>query len=65
MAFACHGRDMTSGPGSILLSIVMIATFLLGAGGLWLIVKRRDAKKGVLMLVAALVLLGNVLIWTL
>lgn len=56
---------MTSGPGSILLSIVMIATFLLGAGGLWLIVKRRDAKKGVLMLVAALVLLGNVLIWTL
>ena len=56
---------MTSGPGSILLSIAMIAAFLLGVGGTWLIVKRRDAKKGLLMLVAALVLLGNVLIWTL
>ncbi|HEY9554655.1 hypothetical protein [Allosphingosinicella sp.] len=55
---------MTSGPGSILLSIAMIAAFLLGAGGLWLVVKRRDTRKGVLMLVAALVLLGNVLIWT-
>ena len=50
---------------SILLSIAMIAAFLLGAGGLWLIVKGRDAKKGALMLVAALVLVGNVLILTL
>ena len=42
----------------------MIACFLLGAGGMWLIAKRRDAKKGVLMLVAAAVLIGNVLVWT-
>ncbi len=56
---------MTSGPGSILLSIAMVAAFLLGAGGVWLIVKRHDTKKGALMLVAALVLLGNVLILTL
>ena len=55
---------MTSGPGSTILSIAMLAAFLLGAGGLWLILKRRDGKKGALMLVAALVLLGNVLIWT-
>jgi len=50
---------------STLLSIATIAAFLLGAGGMWLIVKRRDAKRGILMLVAALVILGNVLIWTL
>jgi hypothetical protein len=50
---------------STLLSVATIAAFLLGAGGMWLIVKRRDAKRGILMLVAALVILGNVLIWTL
>ena len=55
---------MNGGLGSIVLSITMIAAFLLGAGGMWLIVKGRDAKKGLLMLVAALVLLANVLIWT-
>ncbi len=53
-----------TGPGSILLSITMIAAFLLGAGGMWLIAKRRDFRKGLLMLVAAAVFLGNVLIWT-
>jgi hypothetical protein len=47
-----------------LLSIMVLATFALGAGGMWFIVRRRDVKKGILMLVAALVLLGNVLIWT-
>ena len=31
---------------------------------MWLIAKRRDVRKGVLMLIAALVFLGNVLIWT-
>jgi hypothetical protein len=56
---------MQSGPGATLLSIAMIAAFLLGGGGMWLIVRRRELKKGVLMLGAALVLLGNVLIWTL
>jgi hypothetical protein len=47
-----------------LLSILMIAAFLLGAGGMWLIARRRDPKKGLLMLFAAAVFLGNVLIWT-
>lgn len=55
---------MQSGLASTLMSIAMIAAFLLGAGGMWLIVKRRDTKKGVLMLIAALVMLGNVLVWT-
>ncbi len=50
---------------STLLSIATIAAFLLGGAGMWLIVKRRDAKRGILMLVAALVILGNVLIWSL
>jgi hypothetical protein len=50
---------------STLLSVATIAAFLLGAGGMWLIAKRRDAKRGILMLVAALVILGNVLIWSL
>ena len=35
----------------------------LGGGGIWVNVKRRDVKHGVLMLVAEIVLLGNVLIW--
>ena len=55
---------MDSGLVSTLLSLAMIVAFLLGGGGMWLIVRRGDVKKGVLMLVAALVLLGNVLLWT-
>jgi hypothetical protein len=55
---------MQTGPGDILLSILMLVAFILGAGGMWLIVRRRDFRKGLLMLVAALVMLGNVLIWT-
>ncbi len=49
----------------LMLSILMLAVFALGAGGMWLIAKRGETKKGILMLAAAAVLLGNVLIWTL
>lgn len=44
-------------------AIAMLAVFALSAGGaaLW----KRDRKRAVLMLVAALVLFANVLIWTL
>jgi hypothetical protein len=55
---------MLTGPAATLLSIMVIAAFALAGGGLWMLAKRRDTKKGVLMLVAALVLLGNVVIWT-
>ena len=55
---------MQTSPGSLILSILTIASFLLGAGGMWLIVRKRDLKRGLLMLVAALVMLGNALIWT-
>lgn len=46
------------------LSIAVIAAFALVAGGAWLLVKRKERKQGVLMLIAAAVLFGNVLIWT-
>lgn len=55
---------MNSGVGPLLLSLAMLAVLSLGAGGTWLIVKQRDRKRGLLMLIAALVIFGNVLIWT-
>ena len=54
-----------TGLGATLLSVLMIAAFLLTAGGLHLIFTRRDRSKGALMLLAAAVMLGNVLVWTL
>ena len=47
---------------SLLLSLLMLASFALIAGGAWLIRRGRDRRKGALMLVAALVLVGNVLV---
>ncbi|WP_442677900.1 hypothetical protein ACSBM8_10055 [Sphingomonas sp. ASY06-1R] len=47
-----------------LLSISMLAVLALALGGGWTIAKRPEKLRGVLMVVAALVLLGNVLIWT-
>ena len=58
------GSVMQSSFGAILLSIAMLAAFALAGGGLRMISKRHEVRKGVLMLVASLVLLGNVLIWT-
>jgi hypothetical protein len=46
-------------------AIAMLAVFALVWGGVYLIAKRRDRTKGVLMLVCAAVILGNVAIWTL
>lgn len=48
---------------SALLAVLMIGVFALLWGGV-VILRRGDRKKGVLMLVCAAVLLGNVLIWT-
>ncbi|MBB4152861.1 putative MFS family arabinose efflux permease [Sphingomonas jinjuensis] len=44
-------------------AIAMLACFACVAGGSVLIVRGRDRRKGVLMLVMAVVLLVNVLIW--
>lgn len=44
--------------------IAMLAAFACVAGGI-ATMRRGDRRKGVLMLVMAVVLVGNVLIWTL
>ncbi|HJS40613.1 MAG TPA: hypothetical protein VJ763_04345 [Sphingomicrobium sp.] len=49
---------------STALGIAMIAVFLLAAGGIRLIQRGEHRQQGWLMIVAAMVLLGNVLIWT-
>jgi hypothetical protein len=54
-----------SGLAAATMSVAMIAVFLLAGGGMVLLVRGQHRKQGALMLVAALVLLGNVLIWTL
>jgi hypothetical protein len=58
------GSVMQSGLGAVLLSIAMLAAFALAGGGIWMIAKPRDVRKGVLMLLASLVVVGNVLVWT-
>lgn len=51
------------GLAPLFLGLAMLAVFALLAGGVFLIRRRRaERTRGVLMLVAALVLLGNVLI---
>jgi hypothetical protein len=47
------------------LSLAVLATIALTGGGLWLIGRGANRRQGVLMLVAAAVLLANVLIWAL
>ena len=64
LRFGWQKRGMTGLPAA-LLSIAVLAAFALAGGGLWLVLKRRIYKQGALMLVMALVLIGNVLVWTL
>ena len=53
-----------TGASSLILSVLMLVGFALAAGGTFLIVKRRDRRRGILMLIAALVMWGNVAIMT-
>jgi hypothetical protein len=46
-----------------ILSILMLAGIALLAGGLHLIIRKRDKRRGLLMLIAAAVMFGNVAIW--
>lgn len=46
------------------MALAMVAAFLLVAGGVKLILDRQTRVRGVLMIVAALVLVMNVMIWT-
>ncbi len=52
-----------TGTAALLLSVLMLAAAALVLGGVAQL-RRNDRKRGWLMLVAALVLAGNVLIWT-
>ena len=46
-------------------AISMLAVFALIFGGIYLLVKKRERQKGLLMLLLAVVIFGNVVIWTL
>ncbi len=46
----------------IILSILMLAGVILTGGGIYAIVRRKERKRGVLMIVAGLVMFGNVAI---
>lgn len=56
-------RTQLNDIASTALAVTMIAAFLLAAGAIAL-VRRGERRKAVLMMVAAAVLVGNVLIWT-
>ena len=49
---------------TVALTLAMISAFLLIAGGVKLAVARQTRMRGVLMIVAALVIVTNVMIWT-
>jgi len=46
------------------MAAAMVAAFLLLAGGVKLVLTRQTRSRGVLMIVAALVIVTNVMIWT-
>ena len=54
-----------TGPAGLIFSLLVLAGILLAAGGIWLLVKGRDRRRALLMLVAAIVMFGNVAIWVL
>jgi len=53
-----------TGPAGLTLSLLMLGGLVLGIGGLWMIARKGDAKRGWLMIAASVVMFGNVAIWT-
>ena len=53
-----------SGLASAALAIAMIAVFILAIAGVKMALRRDDRQRGLLMIAAAIVILVNVLIWT-
>ena len=49
---------------SIAMAAAMLGAFLLLAGGMKLVLDRQTRTRGVLMIVAAVVIVTNVMIWT-
>jgi len=58
-------RGILGSLGSAVMAIVMIAAFLLVIGGVRLTWQTEYRSRGILMIGAAVVLVANVLIWTL
>ena len=57
-------RAIATGMSGTILSILMLAGIALGVGGIYMIGWKQDAKRGWLMIVAAMVMFMNVMIWT-
>ncbi len=53
-----------TGLAAAAMAVAMLAAFALVFGGVKLARRPEDRKRGILMIVAAAVLVGNVLIWT-
>jgi hypothetical protein len=53
-----------TGFAALAMAVAILAAFALVFGGVRLARRPKDRMRGVLMIVAALVLVGNVLIWT-
>jgi LPXTG-motif cell wall-anchored protein len=51
------------GMNATVMSILMLAGFALTGGGLYLLVRRKERKQGLLMLLTAAVMFANVAIW--
>jgi tetraacyldisaccharide-1-P 4'-kinase len=47
------------------MAVAMVAAFALLFGGVRMAMRPSDRRRGALMIVAAVVLVGNVLVWTL
>lgn len=54
-----------SGAAPLILSLLMLAGLALAAGGAYTLVKLKDRTRGILMLIAALVMWGNLAILSL
>jgi high-affinity Fe2+/Pb2+ permease len=59
------GAGDLSGFAAGAMAVAMIAAFVLAAGGVKLALSRENRSRGLLMIAAAAVLVGNVMIWTL
>jgi len=52
------------GFGAVAMAVAMLAAFVLAIGGTRIALRPAERKRGLLMILAAAVLVGNVLVWT-
>lgn len=53
-----------TGTPALMLSLLMLAGFALAVGGVYTLARLKDRKRGLLMLIAAAVMWGNVAVLT-